>query len=142
MIRTLPTPQLLRNVLAAALAVGMFLGAPDMLHSEPNEPLQNSARDELDLEFEMMEDPGLRVMPLQDAMHIAMARFHGRLIAARLRAPRPEEHERGVQLVHELKLLTRERDVLLIRLDAQTGAFLEVRGSGLTRARRSTREKE
>ena len=39
-------------------------------------------------------------------------------------------------LVHELRLMTRSRDVLLIRLDARTGAFLEVAGSGMTEARR------
>ena len=49
---------------------------------------------------------------------------------------RPEERARGVELVHELRLMTRSRDVLLIRLDARTGAFLEVAGSGMTEARR------
>ena len=47
-----------------------------------------------------------------------------------------EERARGVELVHELRLMTRSRDVLLIRLDARTGAFLEVAGSGMTEARR------
>ncbi|MFJ1293324.1 PepSY domain-containing protein [Paracoccus yeei] len=82
------------------------------------------------------EDLGFRVIPLQEAARIAGRRFQGRLIAARLAPARPEERARGVELVHELRLMTRSRDVLLIRLDARTGAFLEVAGSGMTEARR------
>lgn len=80
--------------------------------------------------------PDLDILPLREAAGIAYGRFHGRLIAARLKPPKPTERARGVALVHELKLLTPRRNVLLIRLDAHSGAFLEVAGSGLAEARR------
>ena len=57
-------------------------------------------------------------------------------IAARLTGPLPGERDRGVVLVQELRLLTPDRDVLRIRLDARTGAFLDVAGRGLAKARK------
>lgn len=87
-------------------------------------------------DFAQLGDPGFRVIPLHEAARIAQGRFRGRLIAARLAPPTEAERARGVDLVHELRLLTPARDVLLIRLDARDGAFLEVRGAGLARARR------
>ncbi|MFC3528288.1 PepSY domain-containing protein [Paracoccus mangrovi] len=77
-----------------------------------------------------------RVVPLRRAVEIALARFDGRVIAARLTGPLPGERERGVVLVQELRLLTPDRDVLRIRLDARTGAFLDVAGRGLAKARK------
>ena len=77
------------------------------------------------------------ILPLHRAAGIVAERFRGRLIAARLVPPRPDERARGVVLVHRLRLLTPARDVLEIRLDARSGAFLEVAGAGLTRARRT-----
>lgn len=93
-------------------------------------------------EFDGFADPGFRVLPLREAVQIAHQRFRGKLIAARLKPPSPQERARGVELVHELKLLTEARDVLRIRLDARTGAFLEVAGSGLTKARRRNGDHE
>ncbi|MDQ7261647.1 hypothetical protein NM680_07530 [Paracoccus sp. PS-1] len=87
-------------------------------------------------EFESLERRDLRILPLHRAAEIVAERFRGRLIAARIVPPRPEERARGVVLVHELRLLTPKRDVLLIRLDAHRGDFLEVAGAGLTDARR------
>ena len=78
----------------------------------------------------------LRVVPLRRAVEIALARFVRRVIAARLTGPLPGERERGVVLVQELRLLTPDRDVLRIRLDARTGAFLDVAGRGLAKARK------
>ena len=77
-----------------------------------------------------------RVVPLRRAVEIALARFDGRVIAARLTGPLPGERDRGVVLVQELRLLTPDRDVLRIRLDARTGAFLDVAGRGLAKARK------
>ena len=77
-----------------------------------------------------------RVVPLRRAVEIALARFDGRVIAARLTGPLPGERELGVVLVQELRLLTPDRDVLRIRLDARTGAFLDVAGRGLAKARK------
>ena len=53
-----------------------------------------------------------------------------------LTGPTPHERDRGVALVHELRMLTPARDVLRIRIDARSGDFLEVAGAGLTKARR------
>lgn len=77
-----------------------------------------------------------RVVPLRRAVEIALARFDGRVIAARLTGPLLGERDRGVVLVQELRLLTPDRDVLRIRLDARTGTFLDVAGRGLAKARK------
>lgn len=87
-------------------------------------------------EFHDLDHKGADILPLKRAVQIVEQRFRGRLIAARLVPPRPHERARGVVLVHQLRLLTPARDVLAIRLDAQTGAFLEVAGAGITKARR------
>ena len=87
-------------------------------------------------EFHDLDHKGADILPLKRAVQIVEQRFRGRLIAARLVPPRPRERARGVVLVHQLRLLTPARDVLAIRLDAQTGAFLEVAGAGITKARR------
>jgi uncharacterized membrane protein YkoI len=87
-------------------------------------------------EFGTLEDNEYRLIPLHRAVKIATARYEGRIIAAQLTGPTPFERDRGVVLVHELRLLTPARDVLRIRLDARDGAFLEVAGAGLSKARR------
>ena len=87
-------------------------------------------------EFESLGGSEYGIIPLHRAVKIATARFKGRVIAARLTGPAPHERERGVVLVHELRLMTPDRDVLRIRLDARSGDFLEVAGAGLTEARR------
>lgn len=78
------------------------------------------------------------VLPLGQAYALVQTRFMGRLIAARLTPPTRYEHQRGTDLAYELRLLTPRRDVLLIRLDARTGKFLEIVGAGLTHARRQS----
>lgn len=75
-----------------------------------------------------------RVVPLRRASEIALARFDGRVIAARLTGPLPGERERG-WCWSRSSPLTPDRDVLRIRLDARTGAFLDVAGRGLAKAR-------
>ena len=87
-------------------------------------------------EFDRLDDNEYRLIPLRRAIEIASARFDGRVIAARLTGPTPHERDRGVALVHELRMLTPARDVLRIRIDARSGDFLEVAGAGLTKARR------
>lgn len=79
---------------------------------------------------------GFDVLSLSHAAALVKERFYGKLIAARLVPPFPHERQSGVELVHELRLLTPERDVLILRLDARTGAFLEVAGTGITAARK------
>lgn len=92
-------------------------------------------------ELESLTQRDLRILPLRRAAEIVQSRFRGRLIAARLMPPRPDERARGVVLVHELRLLTPSRDVLVVRLDAHDGKFLEVAGKGLTKARRKDEDR-
>lgn len=87
-------------------------------------------------EFENLGGSEYGIISLRRAVELATARFEGRVIAARLTGPAPHERERGVVLVHELRLMTPGRDVLRIRLDARSGDFLEVAGAGLVKARR------
>ena len=49
-------------------------------------------------EFDGFADPGFRVLPLREAVQIAHQRFRGKLIAARLKPPSPQERARGVEL--------------------------------------------
>lgn len=71
-----------------------------------------------------------RPLPLPQAVEIVQARYHGRLIGAKLSGPFPSERALGVALVEELRLLTPQGNVLNIRLDARTGRFLEIAGIG------------
>lgn len=75
------------------------------------------------------------LMPLHEAVKIVAKRFDGRLLAARLDQPRPYEFALGAEVVQELRLLSPQGNILLIRLDGVTGRVLEVRGRGLTKAR-------
>lgn len=129
-----------------ALGLALVMALHDGPRAQPNEghrpdEAHGDRPEEADA-FQDMVQPGFRVMPLHDAAQIALGRFRGRLIAARLKPPTPEERARGVELVHELKLMTQTRDVLRVRLDARTGAFLEVAGTGLTEARRKNGDSE
>ncbi|SMO51151.1 hypothetical protein SAMN06265221_103154 [Paracoccus laeviglucosivorans] len=129
-------------MMRAALCLGLALAIALALHRAPMaQPRDMDALPDDDA-FGMLADPGFRVIPLHEAAKIAGQRFRGRLIAARLAPPHQDEHARGVELVHELRLMTKRRNVLLIRLDARTGDFLEVAGAGLTEARRRDGDSE
>lgn len=71
-----------------------------------------------------------RPLPLNEAARLVGERYHGRLIAARFLPPNAHERDLGVELVEELRLLTPARNLLMIRLDARTGRFLDVAGVG------------
>ncbi|ABL69417.1 hypothetical protein [Paracoccus denitrificans] len=117
--------------LLAALALALPASGDDRGHDHAPPRPEDWAP-----EFESLQRRDFRILPLNRAAEIVGERFRGRLIAARIVPPTPEERTRGVVLVHELRLLTPRRDVLLIRLDAHSGDFLEVAGAGLTDARR------
>lgn len=121
-------------LLIALLALGPALpaGADDHDHDDGDHDLAGEWAPEL----QDLGGQDFRILPLNHAAEIVARRYRGRLIAARLVPPTPRERARGVALVHELRLLTPDRDVLVIRLDARNGAFLETAGTGLTRARR------
>lgn len=125
------------RILALPLIAALALPAAADHHDHDRGPRP----EDLAPEFHDMELPESHVLPLKQAFRIVAKRFRGRLIAARIAAPTPEERARGVVLVHQLRLLTPARDVLVIRLDAQSGAFLEVAGAGLAEARRREDER-
>ena len=71
------------------------------------------------------------VMPMHRAVRRAMRRFDGKVLDIAL-LPLPGE---GSPLIYRIRILTPNRDVLDIRMDALTGRFLEVRGADLGAAR-------
>lgn len=124
------------RLLALPLIAALAVSAAAQGHDHDHDYGRGPHPEDLAPEFHDMESPDYHVLPLKQAFHIVERRFRGRLIAARLVPPTPRERQRGTVLVHQLRLLTPSRDVLVIRLDAQTGAFLEVAGAGLAEARR------
>lgn len=77
-----------------------------------------------------------KLMPFHEVVKILADRFTGRLLAARLDAPTPFEFTLGANAVHEITLLSPQRNIILIRMDAVTGKVLDIRGRGLTEARK------
>lgn len=73
------------------------------------------------------------IVPLLDAIETARARYAGTIIEADVVPPRPEEF---AEIIYELRLLTEAGNVLRIRMDAVTGAFIDVEGRGLVEARK------
>ena len=80
--------------------------------------------------------------PFHRMAEAVTARDDGRLVAAETRPPRPAERAAGVELVYEFRLLTTQRNILNIRVDARTGRFLEVAGRGQLEARRAPRTQD
>lgn len=81
-----------------------------------------------------------RPLPLHEAARRVSQRYSGRLVAADTRPPHPQEHELGVMLVYEFRLVTPARQILRIRVDARDGRFLEVAGRGQIGALRGARK--
>ncbi|MDO5658335.1 MAG: hypothetical protein Q4G36_08435 [Paracoccus sp. (in: a-proteobacteria)] len=75
------------------------------------------------------------VLPLPRIMATVAEEVQGELLRADLTPPEPLEFAMGVNLVHELRILSRERHLLLVRLDAQSGEILEIIGRGIAAAR-------
>ncbi len=128
-------------LMASAIAAGVH--ADDHHDPEPGNP---HYAPEGPPRVEDFPDPAeygsFNVIPLSQAAELVEQRFYGKLIAARLVPPTEWEHDHGVALVHELRLINKKRDVLIIRLDARSGKFLEVAGKGLSDARRPPRNIE
>ncbi|WP_200687953.1 PepSY domain-containing protein [Paracoccus caeni] len=76
-----------------------------------------------------------RPLPFHEIATLVGERYAGRMLAAQTRQPSPEERASGAQLVYEFRLLTPQRNLLIIRLDARTGRFLDVAGRGQIKAR-------
>ena len=75
------------------------------------------------------------LLPLHEVVKIVGERFQGRLLAARVDSPQPYEFALGSDSIHELVLLSKQRNIIIIRLDSETGRVLDVRGRGLNAAR-------
>lgn len=82
-----------------------------------------------------LTDPDFQPLPLHSVAEAVGARYQGRLVAAETRPPRPFEQDLGAELVYEFRLLTPARNMLVLRLDARTGRFLDVAGRGQIEAR-------
>ena len=85
--------------------------------------------------------PMIEVLPMHQAVRLAARRFHGKPLDVTLVAPRPDEAAAGVTLVYRVRMLTRSRDVLDIRMDALDGRFLELSGSDLAGVHRNAKDK-
>lgn len=81
-----------------------------------------------------------RPLPLHQVAAAVSERYAGRLLAADTRAPRPEERDLGAELVYQFRLVTPQRNLLDIRIDARTGRFLSVSGRGQLAARQATQQ--
>jgi hypothetical protein len=69
-------------------------------------------------------------LPFHDLAERVTDRYEGRLLAAGMSPPSPAEEQLGVRWVYAFRLMTDQRNLLNIRLDAETGRFLEVAGRG------------
>jgi hypothetical protein len=82
-----------------------------------------------------------RPLPFHELAKRVDRRYRGRLIGADIAPPTPQERELGAALVYEFRLMTPQRHLLLIRMDARNGRFLEVAGRGqLAALRRDPRD--
>ena len=75
-------------------------------------------------------------LPLHQVAAAVSDRYEGRLLAANTHPPLPPERDLGAELVYQFRLLTPQRNLLDIRVDARTGRFLSVSGRGQLAARR------
>ncbi len=77
-------------------------------------------------------------LPLSRIMDIVASRYVGKVIDADVTGVRRREIEdRRSGVVYEIRLLTAKGHIIRIRIDAYTGAFLEVDGHGFLDALRN-----
>lgn len=81
-----------------------------------------------------------RPLPLHRIAASVSERYAGRLLAADTRPPRPDERDMGAELVYRIRLVTPQRNLLDIRIDARTGRFLSVSGRGQLAARQAAQD--
>ncbi|MFC3167523.1 PepSY domain-containing protein [Paracoccus fontiphilus] len=75
-------------------------------------------------------------LPFHEIAAAVSDRYDGRMLAADTRPPLPAERDLGAELVYQFRLLTPQRNLLDIRIDARTGRFLSVAGRGQLAARK------
>lgn len=128
---------------AGLLIVGVHGGGrgPVADRAAPNAANHRPApsRPDIDLPPELAEAlvPMQDVLPMHKAVRAASRRFDGRVLDIALIAPRASD---AAPLVYHIRMLTSQRNVLDIRMDALTGRFIEVRGADLGTARRQFRK--
>jgi len=83
--------------------------------------------------------PTEEVMSMHQAVRLAMHRFNGKVLDIALMPARPGSRD-AHPLIYRIRMLTRSRDVLDIRMDAFTGRFLELRGADIAAARRTRKD--
>lgn len=77
-----------------------------------------------------------RPLPFHELAAMVSDRYAGRIIAAQSSPATDVERAMGAQLVYEFRLMTAQRHLLNIRLDARDGRFLSVAGRGQLAARK------
>ncbi|MDB6182542.1 PepSY domain-containing protein [Paracoccus fistulariae] len=77
-----------------------------------------------------------RPLPFHEMARKVGARYAGRMIAAQIQPPTEQEHQLGAALVYEFRLVTPQRNLLIVRMDARDGRFLDVGGRGQLAAQR------
>lgn len=75
-------------------------------------------------------------LPFHELAERVAQRYRGRLVGAGIARPTPPERDLGAALVYEFRVVTPQRNLLRIRLDARDGRFLEVAGRGQLQALR------
>lgn len=88
----------------------------------------------------MIDIDQFQPIPLHEAAALVGDRYAGRLIGADTRPPRPDERALGAELVYRFRLVTPQRTLLDIRIDARSGRFLSVSGRGQLAARRAAED--
>ena len=83
-----------------------------------------------------LSGPMAALLPMHQAVRLAVDRFDARPLDITLVAPGPDDAAAGAAIVYRLRMLTRSRDLLEIRMDALDGRFLELRGADLAKIRR------
>ncbi|MBU3032224.1 PepSY domain-containing protein [Paracoccus marinaquae] len=74
--------------------------------------------------------------PFHDLAERVADRYRGRLIGAEVVPPTAHERDLGAPLVYEFRLVTPQRNLLIIRMDARSGRFLDIAGRGQLQALR------
>lgn len=77
-----------------------------------------------------------RPLPFHEMAAMVAERYAGRMVAAQIQPPTAQERALGAPLIYEFRLVTPQRNLLNIRIDARDGRFLDVAGRGQIQARR------
>jgi len=119
-----PAPRRVPHRTRRALLLCLSLGLPPALALPGGADARPGGRRRDDADADGPSG-GPAVLPLAEAAARVAGRYSGRLLDARLVPGRPDE---AAALVYELRWLTPGGDVLRARLDARSGAMIEVDG--------------